>query len=171
MTEKISDILPIEGKENGPEDDLSLESLVLLINTDRLKYLKDKTAEEFRTLQERQEKVRELHKLLKQINASTSDKGELDLSKNSELLEFLKKAKNHGIPCDGDKKKYNKDDRDRLVENIKMSIEDYNVQNDMQLQTISRLTNERYETYQMARSILKPLHEDKQNKARAMAGR
>jgi len=68
-----------------------------------------------------------------------------------------------------DKFKYNKDERDRLVENIRMTIEDLNVKNDMQLQTITRLTNERYESYQMARSILKPLHDDKINKAHAMA--
>jgi hypothetical protein len=40
----------------------------------------------------------------------------------------------------------------------------------MQIQTISRFTNERYETYQMARSILRPLHEDKQRKAREISG-
>ena len=52
-----------------------------------------------------------------------------------------------------------------------MHIEDLNTQNDMQLQTVTQLTNERYETYQMARAIMKPLDEDKKQKARSVAGR
>ncbi len=61
--------------------------------------------------------------------------------------------------------------RELLIENIRTSIDDYNTENDLQLQMITRYTNERYETFQMVRSIMKPLHEDKVNKARSAAGR
>lgn len=169
---EVLEILPskVEGEEGvNPNRNLSLEALVLLINTERLKNLNDRTIKEFKELKERQGKVRELHEILRQINSHTSENDELDLKKTPELLEFLKKAKeNHGLTIDEKKTHYKKDERERLVSNFNMLIQDLNVQNDMQLQTTSRLTNERYESYQMARSILKPLHEDKINKARAI---
>lgn len=175
MSEKqVEDIL-IRAVENadgeGPDpNNLSLDALILLINAERLKLLQEKTNAEFSELKKRQEKVAELHKILKAINAATNSKGELDISKNPELKEMLKKAKELGVDVKDDKTSYNKDQRDRLVENIRMTVEDLNVQNDMQLQTISRLTNERYESYQMARSILKPLNDAKTSHAKAMRG-
>jgi hypothetical protein len=84
---------------------------------------------------------------------------------------MLKQAKEYGVDLKDDKFKFNKEERERLIENIRLTIDDCNVLNDMQLQTITRLTTERYESYQLARSIMKPLHEDKTNKARAIAGR
>lgn len=149
---------------------MSLEALILLINTERLKSIQAKTEKEFSTLKERQNKVAELHKILKAINTATSDKGELDISNNDELKNLLAKAKELGADVKDDITTFNPEERDRLVENIRMTVEDLNVQNDMQLQTISRLTNERYESYQMARSILKPLHDAKTSSARGMRG-
>lgn len=154
-----------------PNLNLSLETLVQLINTERLKYLQETTDKELKELKERQKDVRTLHKVMKAINAATDEKGNLDISKNKELQALLKDVKALGIDLKDDKMKYNKDERDRLVDNLKMGVDDLNVQNEMQLQKINRLTNERYESYQLARTILKPLHDDKIDKARAMAGR
>lgn len=165
MMEKVS-------QDNSlPEDSLSIEALILLINTDHLKNLKDRTRQELSELKGRQEKVRALHSLLRSINTATDDKGKLDCSNNQEIKDLLQKAKDLGVDIKSDKFKYSKEERDRLVENIRIAADDYNVENDMQLQSISRLTNERYESYQMARSILKPLHEDKLRKAREMSSR
>lgn len=172
MANKTSEVTNIEAAGSDADfEDLSLESLILLINSERLKTLQDQTSAEFKELKERQEKVRKLHALLQALNKETNEKGEIDLSKKNEIMEQIKGLKEYDIPVKEDKTKYNKDERERLTESIKMSIEDLNVQNDMQLQKISRLTNERYESFQMARSILKPLHDDKLNKARALAGR
>lgn len=165
----ITETLSTEGLP-PPNTELSLEALILLINTERLKTIKDKTHTELKELKERQEKVRTLHKLLKGINASTDEKGKLEFTENQELKELVEKAKELGVDIKDGKTTYTKDERDRLVENIRIAVEDYNVENEMQIQTVSRLTNERYETYQMARSILRPLHEDKQRKAREIAG-
>lgn len=154
-----------------PPSEMSLEQLVLLINTERLNQLKDKTQKELKELKERQQKVRELHKLLRSINEATDGTGKLDFAKDKELKDLIKKAKEHGVEIDGSKTKYSKEERERLLENIRVAVEDLNVENEMQMQTLSRLTSERYETYQMARSILKPLHEDKLRKAREISGK
>ncbi|MGK5594035.1 MAG: hypothetical protein ACSNEK_01585 [Parachlamydiaceae bacterium] len=160
-----------EVREGSNDQHLSLDSLILLINTERLKTLKDKTRQELSELKESQEKVRTLHKLLRAINTHTDDKGRLDCSNHQEVKDLLKKAKELGADIKDNKFKFTKEERDRLVENIRITVDDYNVENDMRLQTVSRLTNERYESYQMARSILRPLHEDKLKKAREIAGK
>lgn len=156
--------------EEIDSENLSLEALIMLINTERLKQLQEKTEKEFKELRERQEEVKELHDILKAINAATKDDGTLNISKDDDLKEKIEQAKKMGVDIKDGKTKFNREERDRIVENIRMTIEDKNVQNDMQLQTISRLTNERYESYQMARSILKPLHEAKSSLARGIRG-
>lgn len=170
VSEIISEAInqPVKG---GDPNDLSIETLALLINAERLKYLENKIFKEFVELKKRQDQVSSLHKLMKSINVATNEKGELDCSNNPEIKELLAKAQEYGVDIKDGKFKYSKDERDRLLENVRMTIDDYNVLSDMQLQTITRLTNERYESYQMARSIMKPLHDDKINKARSLSGR
>lgn len=156
--------------DNSKSSGMTLESMALLINTERLKRLENKITNEFVELKKRQDQVALLHKLIKTINLATTN-DEFDCSKHQELKDLLVKAKEAGVEITDGKHKYNKEERDRLIENIRMTSDDYNVLNDMQLQTITRLTTERYESYQLARSIMKPLHEDKVNKARAIAGK
>ena len=168
----VNDVLSEAINSNSPQDstELSLEALVLLINSERLKNLESKIATEFLELKKRQDEVSFLHKLIKMINTATT-KDELDCTNNQELKDMLAKAKEYGVDLKEDKFKYNKEERERLIENIRITSDDNNVLNDMQLQTITRLTTERYESYQLARSIMRPLHEDKVNKARAISGR
>lgn len=165
VIDRIKDVYPNETDPNH----LSLESLALLINTDRLKFLENKITSEFLELKKRQDQVNFLHKLIKTINIATV-KDELDFTNNQEIKDLIKIAKEYGVEIKDGKFKYTKDERDRLIENIRITSDDFNVLNDMQLQSITRLTNERYESYQLARSIMKPLHDDKINKTRAMAG-
>lgn len=171
ITEPVMELLAAAETDPSPNNHLSIEALILLINTERLNYLKEQTRKELEELKNRQEKVKTLHKLLRAINKATDDKGKLDLSANPEIKDLIKSVKELGVDIKEGKLSYTKEERDRLVENIRITGDDYNVECDMQLQTISRLTNERYETYQMARSILKPLHDDKMRKAREVSGR
>lgn len=166
--EGVDDVDKTKDAQSPP--DLTLEAMTLLICTNKVQALEEKTKKELQELRQRQNQVKYLHQLLKAINASTDAKGNLDLKGKEDLKKSLAEAKEMGIDVDLNKVSYTKEERDRLVENIRMSCEDLNTQNEMQLQTISRLTNERYEVYQMARAILKPLHEDKINKARAVGG-
>lgn len=161
----------IEAINSGADtSQLSLESLALLVNTERLHHLENKITKEFTELKERQERVSSLHKLIRAINSATTNE-EFDCTNNPDTQAMLAKAKEYGVEIKEGKFKYNKQERDRLIENIRLTVDDYNVLNDMQLQTVSRLMTERYESYQLARSIMKPLHEDKISKARAAGGR
>lgn len=48
-----------------------------------------------------------------------------------------------------------KEQKDRLVDNIRMDMEDLNTQNDMQLQKVSRITQETHECHQQLRIMEK----------------
>lgn len=150
---------------------MTLEHLTRLVNAERLRHLHQKTHSELGELKGRQQHVSTLHKLQKAINSATNADGTFDASSNKELQQQLADAKNLGIDIKDGKFSYNAGERERLTQNIQMTIDDLNVQNDMQMQTITNLNNERIESYQLARAIIKPLHDDKQNKARAIAGR
>lgn len=148
---------------------LSLEALVLLLNTERLAKIKDTTKKELDELRKRQSDVKKLHEAMRAINSATDDKGKLDFTSDAELQQHIQNARDLGVDIKEDKTSYSKDERDRLVENIRIAVDDLNIDNDLQIQTISRLTNERYESYQMARSILKPLSDAKQRMAREVS--
>lgn len=154
-----------------PSNNYSVETLAFLINKNRVSSLENRMRTEFKELKQRQGEVKYLHQLLRSINTLTDAKGNFDYSNNPELKAMFDEAVKMGVEIDLQKVKYTREERERLIDNIKMMCEDLNVQNEMQLQTITRLTNERYESFQMARSIMKPLHDDKVNKARAMGGR
>ncbi|CDZ80505.1 hypothetical protein BN1013_01019 [Candidatus Rubidus massiliensis] len=160
--------LDINDLKNDPNN-LSLEAVTSLVLLEALETLKIKTESEFKELKDRQDLVASLHKTLKTINRYTNEKGELDISKNEELKKLLDEASKLGVEIDVNKQKYNAHEREMLVENFRITIEGLNTKNDMQLQVINQLTNKRYECFQMAKSIVKPLDEDKKNKARSIA--
>jgi len=160
-----------EAADESTNDSFTLEDLLLLVTTNKVSSLEEETKKELQGLRQRQRTVTFLHKLLRALNLAADSKGNLDLKKSEELQELLAEAKELGIEVDPSKMKYSREERERLVENIRMACDDLNMENDMQIQTVTRLTNERYEAFQLARSIMKPLHEDKINKARALAGR
>jgi hypothetical protein len=168
LTESLMDI-HLDG-DKDPKN-LSLESMVVLITANLLHRLEDDSRTQMNELRTRQEKVSFLHKLMKTINTATGNKGDVDFSAYPEVMDMLKKAKEMGVELSETQKVYNNDERERLVENLRMTVEDLNVQNDMQLQMISRLNNERYECYQMAKSILKPLHDVKMKSGSYIGGR
>lgn len=167
----------VKGVNDSDSKDMELEQLVFLLLTERMQQLQQKSTDEFKELKKRQDEVVEMHKLLKAINSNTNDDSELSFAADSDLKKLLDNAREKlGIDIPDGKVKngrvtYSKDQRERLIDNIRMTIDDHNTKNDMQMQTVTRLINERYESYQMARAILKPIHDDKMSKARAIAGR
>lgn len=175
---------------------LNIEQLAHLLVLNKLDKMKQDFTTKGMELKERQDKVRWLHDLMQRLNKRVSkETGELDLTHAKidektgqlkegmsaegdtdlqallELRQMLKEAatdRGYEIKSQG---KYNKDERERMTDNLKMVCDDLNLQNDLQLQDLNQLINERYEVYQMARAIMKPLHEDKVHKARSASGR
>ncbi|HEV8052207.1 MAG TPA: hypothetical protein VGP47_06915, partial [Parachlamydiaceae bacterium] len=105
VNEVITDA--IQGNAPAGASNLSLESLALLINVERLKHLEKKIGSEFLELKKRQDEVSFLHKLIKTINTATANE-EFDCTDNQELKDLLVKAKECGVDLKEGKFKYNK---------------------------------------------------------------
>lgn len=180
QNESIADVSALDAVKNIDSKDpkeMELEQLVFLLLAERLRQLQQKSSDEFKELKKRQEEVVQMHKILKVINSNTNEDSEFSFNMDSDIMQHLRDGKEKlGIDIQDGKVKdgrmtYSKDQRERLIDNIRMSIDDHNTKNDMQMQSVTRLVNERYESYQMARAILKPIHDDKMTKAKAIAGR
>ncbi len=174
MSEEITETLnkqasPVDGSGDGGDRPLSLEGAILLITTHRVGTLDQKIKDKHGEITERQKEIAFLHKVLRAINADTKDE-KLDWTNEEELLGMLEKAKEMGITIP-EGPVFDRNERLRLIENIKMATDDLSLENEMGMQSVTRITNERYESYQMARSMLKPLHELKMGIARKFVGR
>lgn len=163
---KISEELKIERDHS----DSNVENMAVFHAIDRLHSLERMKAKELKELMERQHKVAFLRKLQGSINVGTTPKG-FDATNVQDFSEMLLAAKNLGVQLDEKKLAYSTEERDRLLENIRMVIDDNQTLNELQMQSIIRIETERNESIQMASSMAKPLHEDKTQKARAIHGR
>ncbi|MCB1119198.1 MAG: hypothetical protein KDK65_04485 [Chlamydiia bacterium] len=169
--QQVQDVLQSEDVKKNNKNQYGLQTLAQLLNSSRLDQLSKEAAKELKELRERQQQVRKLHEVLKAINAKTKADGTLDITNDPELQQLLQEAKELGVNLDPSKTVYTKEERDRLNDNVRLTVEDLNIENEMQMQTVSRLNNERYESYMMAVRIMRPLHEANMNRAKAMAGR
>lgn len=179
----------ISSTSAGESSSIAMEPLLQEILIARIESLKNSTGKDLEELLARQKEVEELHKLLARINEGTDKDGKLKVT--DELLEFLNKAvksnNSEGTSSENSSenlkmdpkelkilekgKTYTSAERQRLYENIKSHIETLQTKSDMQLQALTQSTNERYETYQLARSILKNLQELGKSFVRAVSGR
>jgi len=146
----------------------NLETAITLFCIDQEEKCETEMKEKSKELQERQLKVKYLNDLLQIINNSLDEEGSLDLESKDDLQDMLKEAKEIGVDI-SDKTYFTEQEKDRLIENIRITCDGFNVENNMQIQDIQKLTTHRYEIFQLAKSIIKTLHEAKLNYARGMA--
>ena len=161
-----------KGNDVGDEDmtDWELEKSLFYVHALRLDHLAGVTQDEIEALTEGQDKVAKLHDIIARINAITDKDGKINVEKDSELQKLLEEAKEMGVKLSKTEGEFTDKEKERVVENIRFFIEDLNTKNDMKLQGLTRLTNEKYEMYNLTRMCLKVLDEDKKNKARAIKG-
>ncbi len=72
----------------------------------------------------------------------------------SELKDVAK-----AMGADASKNTYTKEEKEKLVENLRMTSEDIQTLNQLQTQTVSRLNNELHESLLIGRDIIKKVHE------------
>ncbi len=155
---------------NVPKDNMpSLESLLLSIHNKNLNRTKSDSIDEYKQLNKRQEEVAFLHKLIGAINASTNEKGEVDLEKDPDLKNYIEKAKEMGIKVpefkDG---KMTNSQRDQFISSVRMTVEDENILIELHMQKISNLNYELHESYQWMRTHIKTLDDIKRKMASRM---
>lgn len=174
MSADVNNIQLIQKSEGagggGDFEDWTLEKLLFLVHADKLKMFEDMSATTLEKLTDSQDKVSKLHDLIAKINAATDKDGKINVEKGSELEKLLKEAEEMGVKIAKADGEFTDKEKERLIENIRLHIENLNTKNDMMLQEVTRLTNQRYEMYQLTRMAQKVLDEDKKNKARAIKG-
>jgi len=126
----------------------------------------------------------EAEKMMEEAGAIDEEIEELvqDPEKNKDLIHSLKKHSKllkeeaqeimdtvNAANVYGNKDWYGKEERERLVENIRMAHEDLTSLNNQQMQKVNRMNNERHETLLMAKMLAKMLNDDILNKARSLA--
>lgn len=160
----------------------SVDGLIRDILTANLNTLMGNKKSELDQVLERQLAVKKYHDLLAKINKMTDKDGKVKV--DEELEKMLNDAvKANGASEDDNKykmedlkilpkgKEYKTEERQRLIENIRMHTEDLNTQNDMQMNKVTHFTNQTYELYQGMRSIPKSTEESKKFMVRNVAGR
>jgi hypothetical protein len=159
MHTKISEI----NKENV--DPVKVDPGVNLVELIRKLYVGElKQADEggrklFGEVQKKQEEISYLQKLIQAINAAVSDKGELDLTHNTEIKQMLKESEERfGLKVNLEKQKYTAQEWQRLIENSKSIIEDGNAQVQLKLNEVNRVNNRLSEIIKIFDSVLKGLH-------------
>lgn len=135
--------------------------------------------------QDKQTDIRELHAILQGINNDVDKDGKLVLK--PELRELLLKAdakyreKHKATADDKDKrvipevkeagKTYDKDDLERLKDNVTMELDSLNHENELVLHELIHVYNERQETWQLARAMMTSVDQVKKRISGNMAGR
>lgn len=156
---------------------ISTETLAKLIGSDHLAHLEIRMKNELKKLSEGQEKVVFLQTIVQTINSFAVKDKMVDISQGNasqatQLMEWLGKAQEMGLVIPKKIKEslsnsvWDVEDKEALLDNLRMTIENWNTNNETQLQLTIRLVSQQDQAYQFMRAIMKPIHEDKQNKAR-----
>ena len=122
-------------------------------------------------IKERHEKVKNVHQVIQALNNLANESGDVNLDDHDEVKKCLDLAKEHGvnIPMNGDsiKTNYSAAERDRLIENLHLSADDWDkeTKNFSQKMQISIQESERY--LMLANQVLKY---ENQPKKSALAG-
>lgn len=150
--------------------DINLLKEVRTILYDSLQLLENKTMAELEVLHKRHADVEQLQELRQLINDCRNSKGEIDFKNNPRGVELLQKAKQLGVKFDDKKVSFSKEQTENLVDAIETKIGNLNLEYELQMQTVTRLTNLRYEFIQLARLIEKRIDELMTKLARGIQG-
>jgi hypothetical protein len=146
-----------------PKRDISLTESLGLLKTVCVSRADAKIRTEADELDARGENVRSLHELLKAINSTTDKENGIDWTNKPELVSLLDTAKELGVNVPEDQLKFEADDKHRLTENVRMTLDALNLQNQRQYQRVTRLQQERTQVLQEVMGLLQRLRQIGQN--------
>lgn len=155
----------------------SLEGDVVEIHFYLLNRIKHKSIDVHKEIGVKQRTANFLSRFISALQASSDEKGDVDLEKVPEIQEWIDAAKQLGVPfdqfgikLDSKKKKLSFQERMVTVDAIKARIEDLNTEVQLELQRVYNLQTEMHEAYQWMRSHAKILHEIKMKPLREIRG-
>ncbi len=117
----------------------------------------------------------EVQQLLDAVRGITGITSAEEWTKVSDIIEIkrrLQEAKDlYHMDFKWPAEEFSKEEREALTSALDTSCKDCNLQNDMQMHDLNRAYQERLEILQMARGIIKALHDDKVHKSRSAGQR
>lgn len=116
---------------------------------------------------QRQDKMRLLNDVIVEINNLTNEKNELNISKEIKLQEKIRVLQELGVNIKGDKLQFNAIERDRLLENLHLTCNNWVNENKNQTQKIEILMKELDRVMLLLKEAEKNHHRD----IRGMAAR
>lgn len=153
-----------------PPKEPSLQWLAYGIGQQTIAYNIERQRKELLELRKEQEKVRDLQRLHQHVAAIGTDETPLILT--DEIKDFIDKARKYGaIIPDYKDNQLTRDQRIDLQDRIRSTSESLNQDNDMRLQSVSRITNVLHEMYALMRTIMRTGHEIYKTFARKMDAR
>jgi hypothetical protein len=157
----------------------TLDRLLKLFRLSRTTQIHSQYRDELKELTKRQAEVRFLTNLRRVILQSKGKNNGFDAN-SADFKDLLAKAKEPGneeflqllneVGIVEGQDYYSEDDKNNLLESVRLVVEQLNTLSDMQVQMVTRLEAEINETYQMLMAIYKPLHNAITSMARAIKG-
>lgn len=156
----------------------SIEAMTLEILGMALGSYKTKKLEDSKKVQENQAALHQLHEILTKVNAMTDGKnGKITVT--DELVNLIDQAKRTLSELDIDLttanivagKTYTSDERQRLIENVRIASENTKTEVESYLSKVRETTNGYYEVLKLAMDIIKILDSPKKKITNAIGGR
>lgn len=159
----------IKDKEIKPS--YSLEALTFLVLGERVDQLEDKVKTQAKGQKKRLEEIKGLQSLKRALNAATDEGEKLDFTDKPDLKELYDSMNKRFDLSLKDETTFSGAARERMIDNITMAVDERNLENDLQMNTLQQLNYERNEALQMLDKIRKTLHDAKMSITRYLAGR
>ncbi len=118
-------------------------------------------------VKQRQQKIKFAQEIMQELNNSIDGNGKLDISQKPELLEKLRVAKEMGINIPVDKSTFSSDEKDRLMQNLGLSVDAWDKENKQDTQKMQIYLDESNRYLTLATQAMK--YEDKPKRA-SLAG-
>lgn len=166
IAESVLSAAPLE--HNHAEEEQSLETLLWMIRAGHLETLTKKSKEGFQKAAESQKVVAELYDCIKAINRATKGQDSLDISKDDALKTILKRANELECEIELEKMTYTKEERERLLENIRMTVDEKNTDNDLHIQEMTRNYTGQNEMFNLLKSSFGKLDDIKRSILRGL---
>lgn len=150
-TSRVHDV----GNEPTKQKQLSLGRLIYLLALRRQDELVQKSKDGMLEIQEKNRNMAKVNSAMQAINAL--DHGDLDLKTQPDILEALKQAKEAGAQIDLSKTTYTAEQRNRLLDNLRLTTDSLGMQTQTEMQQ-ANLISQVYENFTLAKPIISEEH-------------
>lgn len=147
-------------------DGIALQTLTYMVLTEHIEELSKDIKSELDKVKKGQDKVVALNTLLQTLNSLTpvnnspTDR-KFDMVQAPGIGEMLAQAEKMGVklPPGLENSQWDNETRERLTENINLTIKNLNMASEMQMQKVNRLMSEQDHARKLLASVMKNLHE------------